>query len=250
VSIHASKRSIWVTNNADFGGNEPPFGKILAYDSRIEGVYVNGTGAFPASTPEDRFVTQALMNRIRSFGLLAGCWFVPRSTIAMVEASKAANMVTWLNPDCVLLDIETHDLDFQRAFVAEYRRLKPGRATDVTFEPRQDGTSVAVQEYIDARFDLFPQLYEGRMRPADPKHELFTWVGRVGWGKVHLCLDAAQDWWALDDGLLFTAETLPDKRAFLTRTLARVAPKRTHDKLAAKSTSVEPCGDELEVEAA
>lgn len=255
MSVHAGKRWVWNTACQNSAGNEPPFGKILAYDSHIDGVFVNGTAApnFPPLPwrSEDPFVTANLMSRIRSFGLLAGAWFVPRSSVALWEAGRASAMVTALNPDCVLLDVETHDLNFQRAFVAEYRRLKPGRATDVTFEPRQAADSVAVKEYADARFDFFPQLYRGDMRPGDPKHELFVWTALVGWGRVHLCLDAGQDWWALDEGLLFTAETLPDKRPRSVRLLAKLPmmTRRQHDKLTLtarlKPFVVDPnCGDE------
>ncbi len=188
------------------------------------------------------------MQRIRSFGLLAGAWFVPRSQSAIGEAQKCAGMVTRLNPDCVMLDVETHDLSFQRVFIAEYRRLKPGRATDVTFEPRQDESTVAVFDYLSARFDLFPQLYEAKMRPADAKHELVAWLRFVAPDKIHFCLNAAQDWWGLDDGLLFQASTLPDKRPVL-RQLLGAHPrtvKRAHDKLAASLPTLEPVGDETE----
>jgi hypothetical protein len=247
MSVHASKRWIWSSNCADFPGNEPPFGKILAYDSRIEGIYVNGTPRADQQTFhfEDPFVTASMMTRIRSFGLLAGAWFVPRTSNAAAEAFKASNMVTLLNPDCVMLDVETHDLNFQRAFVAEYRRLKPGRATDVTFEPRQDLTTVAGREYVAARMDLFPQLYNDRMRPSDPKHELDVWAAMFGYERVHLFLNAAQDWWALDDGALFTAETLPDKRALRSRTLDRAARTlRMEFAPHPLTVPVEPCGEE------
>lgn len=246
MSIHAAKRWIWVTNCANFGGNEPPFGKILASDLGIQGVYVNGTPG------EDRFVTPALMQRIRSFGLLAGCWFVPRS-LGAVEAQKAAAMVDALNPDCVMLDVETHDLAFQRALIAEYRRLKPGRATDWTFEPRQSTETVALNELLAARMDIFPQLYDKNMRPADPKHELFYWrqaladrVFEKPEARLHLFLDARSDWWWLDDGALFTAETLPDRRSIPQRVVAWRFKDTTEARLLAGVTPVVPCGEEPE----
>ena len=255
MSIHASKRWIVVGACQDFAGNEPPFGKILAYDTKIEGVYLSATGAHLNGTTfvpgEDKFVTPAMMTRVRSFGLLAGGHFVPRSADAISEARKAADMVTALNPDCVMLDIETHDLSFQRGFVAEYRRLKPGRATDVTFEPRQDGSTVSWPEYIDARFDLFPQLFRGDMRPADAKRELRYWSMMVGWDRVHLVYGAGLDWWRLDEGAIFDAETLPDKRTALARFTTRSWNTRgVHSVLAKSCTPVQPCGEETQEKAA
>ena len=282
MSIHASKRWIVVSNCADFAGNEPPFGKILAYDTKTEGVYLSATGAHLSGSAfvpgEDKFVTPAMMTRVRSFGLLAGCHFVPRSTDAISEARRASDMVTALNPDCVMLDIESHDLAFQRAFVAEYRRLKPGRATDVSFEPRQEpewvdsqgkqhGT-VAHLTYLNARMHLFPQLFRGDMRPADAKRECEVWSSAVGWDQFHLVHGAGLDWWALDDGCLFDAENLPDRRALPTRLLAKVpgVAKRQHDRaryedwvrsgsgdrinFRKRIAPVQPCGEETQEKAA
>lgn len=212
MSIHAAKVGIWVSDCKNFPGNYPPYETIAASDLGFSLCYVN------AIAEEDPFVTPELIRQIASKGLLPCVWFVPRTGNAAREAKKVSDAIAALEkPDAngkitrvaaVMLDVETHDLNFQRGLLRAYRLLRPGRATDWTFEPRQSILTVIAHELVAARMTLFPQMYRDNMRDADPYHELKYWSKIVGWDNVRLFLDAKTDWWALESGLLFSAERL------------------------------------------
>jgi len=206
MSIHAGKVGISVSDCKNFAGNKPPYEKIKGSDLGITLCYVNAT------TEEDPWVTPEMIAEIRGKGLMPGLWFVPRTGNAVEEAKKISDSITRLEKltriEAVMLDVETHDTTFQRQFLSAYRRWRPGRATDWTFEPRQSTGTVIAKELVASRMCLFPQMYRDNMRDADPYHELKYWVGQVGWDNVRLFLDAKTDWWALESGMLFSAERL------------------------------------------
>jgi hypothetical protein len=75
------------------------------------------------------------------------------------------------NAQCaVLADIEVHSPDYVRAFLTEWRELRPSRVTGWTLEPLQGGWMDArfVQAVSKANVWIHPQSYYGNMSPVDP----------------------------------------------------------------------------------
>lgn len=207
MSVHADKTWLWLDSISSFG-SFPPYQKIKALtEPTVEGLYLN---------PEDPLVNAARFQEVHSKGLLAGMTSVPRVGDPIVYARTVDAQITRLGNavvDCVMLDIETHSVDWIRKAVSEYRRLRPGKATDFTNEPLQDGAwggPVSIYpELVTWRLDIYPQCYLGDMTPVDPIRcaKLVASAG-VPFKNIHGCYDGAAYPAGIVDGLVFTAERM------------------------------------------
>jgi hypothetical protein len=77
----------------------------------------------------------------------------------------------------ILLDFEpsTGSVQFWLDFIAEYRRLMPGRVTDFTPEPFK-ATVLPVADLLNARFDVKVQDYFGGMELVDAYEAGLDWI--------------------------------------------------------------------------
>ncbi len=206
MSVHADKTWLWLDSIGSFG-SFPPYAKIKALqEPTVEGIYLN---------PEDPLVNAARFQEVHSKGLLAGMMSVPRSGDPITYARTVDSQITLMGNnavDCVMLDIEVHDAAWIRKAVTEYRALRPGKATDFTNEPLQDGAwggSVSVYPFlVSQRIDLYPQLYLGDMTPVDPVRCVKTVAATAPLDKIHGCYDGANYPAGIRDGLIFTAERM------------------------------------------
>jgi hypothetical protein len=77
----------------------------------------------------------------------------------------------------ILLDFEPSNgsVQFWLDFIAEYRRLMPGRVTDFTPEPFK-ATVLPVADLLNARFDVRVQDYFGGMELVDAYEAGLDWI--------------------------------------------------------------------------
>ncbi len=207
VSVHADKTWLWLDSIGSFG-SFPPYAKIKALqDPTVEGIYFN---------PEDPLVNAARFAECHEKGLLAGMISVPRVSDPVAYVTTVDAQIKKLGNttvDAVMLDIEFHDADWIRKAITGYRRLRPGKATDFTNEPFQDGAWGAATsiypELVAQRMDIYPQCYLGDMTNVDPVRCAKTVAdGGAPIDRVHGCYDGANYPAGIIDGLIFTAERM------------------------------------------
>lgn len=111
----------------------------------------------------------------------------------------------------VLVDYEGHEESYMRAFVREWRDLRPNRVTGWTLEPYQGGwfSKDLCIALSNAGISVYPQTYYGNMAPA-PIDEVRCQLINAGLprGLVSPVYDAAHipRWW---DGIAFPFHALP-----------------------------------------